>query len=199
MSFYFQYPDDWIGVPQFGDGEVFDTPRAWADALAAELVDLARPRLSRKDRPQVRTSLADAFALVGADLDEKKVQAGYLWLESFAGPLHIVTATVLSRRDVGDATLAEVAGARGDEDYVPPIVTEVTAAGGLAGVYVERHAPLDADAPHIATLSGTYAFEDDETLMVFGSSTTDLPSWESFRPHFSEFATTLRWEATGQV
>lgn len=199
MSFYFQYPDDWIGIPQFGGDEVFDTPRAWADALAAELVDLARPRVSRRERPQVRTSLADAFALVGADLDEKKVQAGYLWLESFAGPLHIVTAKVLSRQDVGDATLAEVAGARGDEDYVPPIVTEVAAVGGLAGVYVERHAPLDAEALHVATLSGTYVFEADESLMVFGSSTSDLPSWDAFRPRFAEFAATLRWEATGQV
>ena len=67
-------------------------------------------------------------------------------------------------------------------------------ASGLRGVYVERHAPLDDDAPHVAVISGTYAFHLPSGLVFLSSSSLDLAGFERFRPRFEEFSRSLRWE-----
>ena len=189
MNFFIEYPLDWVGIPGFGDGEVFATPEAWADALVREIASDARPRLGRKDR----AGLTDAFALIARGLEEGGAQSGYVWLETYRGPLQPVVLTTVPRSAVGDATAAEVAGARGDGDYVPPIVRDLVVAGGATAAYVERHAPLDSDAVHVATVSGVYAFPSDEGVVLLSASTTDFAGYERFRPHFEELAQTFRW------
>lgn len=190
MSFYIHYPDDWIGIPAFGEGEVFVTPQAWAEALTAEIAPLFRPKPKRRQR----ASLESVLALYGQNVREIGADTGYIWIDTLETAPFLVGSKVLSRQDVGDAPPAEVAGARSDGDYVPPIVRELTAGGGLPGVYVERHAPLDDAAVHVGTLIGTYVFESEDGLLMFGTSTTDFAAYERFRPHFEEFARTVRWE-----
>jgi hypothetical protein len=189
MNFFIEYPLDWVGIPRFGDGQVFATPEAWADALVREIAGDARPRLGRKER----AGLADALALIARGFEEGGAQSGYVWLESHRGPLHPVALTTMPRSAIGDASASEIAGARGDGDYVPPIVRDVVVDSGAAGAYVERHAPLDSEAVHVATVSGVYAFPSDEGVVVLSASTTDFAGYERFRPHFEELAQTFRW------
>ncbi|MEU1971676.1 hypothetical protein ABZ477_08460 [Microbacterium sp. NPDC019599] len=190
MSFYIHYPDDWIGVPQFGDGEVFATPRDWATALVAEIAPAFRP----KPRRRQRAALVDALALLGGSVQEIGAQSGYIWIDTLETAPFLVGSIPIPRSEVGDAPAVDIAGGRGDGDYVPPIVRDVVTDSGVPGVYVERHAPLDDRAVHVANLIGTYVFEVPEGFLMLGTSTTDFTAFERFRPHFEELARTVRWE-----
>ena len=63
-------------------------------------------------------------------------------------------------------------------------MTELRTATGLRGALVIRHAPLDADAPHILTLRASAALDVGDGFAVLGTATTDLAAFEAFRPEF---------------
>lgn len=191
MSFYIEYPDDWIGVPAFGPGETFATPEAWAAALVAEIAPTMRP----KPRRAQRAALAQVLAFVAGNVERIGADSGYVWLDPVDSSPFLVGAKVLSRLDVGDATPAQLAGAAEDSDFVPPIERELVTGPGVRGHYVERHAPLDDEAVHVGNLSGTYVLEADGELLLLGTATTDFAAYERFRPHFEEFAGSVRHEA----
>lgn len=186
-----EYPEGWIGIPRFGAGEMFADAEAWAAALAAELTDdlglFAR-------RGQRRTALADTFAFVARELEAGGADWGYIWLETLDGPLFFVAVQGLVRSDIGDASARELAGADGAGDYVPPIVREIEADAGDRGVYVERHSPMDADQPLAQVVSGSYAFESPEGVVLMQTSTLDMAGYERFRPRYEEFARTFAWD-----
>jgi hypothetical protein len=191
MAYSIDYPQDWIGIPHFGEGEVFATAEAWADALAGEIVAPLGLFGRKKER---RAALAETFAFVAKELEKGGAHWGYAWLASVDGPLRFVAVMGLAREDIGDAPAAELAGADGHGDYVPPIVREITASSGATGVYVERHSPMDDEAPLVQVISGTYAFERPDGVVLLQASTTDMAGYEAFRPHYEEFARSFRWD-----
>jgi hypothetical protein len=191
VSFSIDYPNDWIGIPEFGEGEVFATPQDWATALAAEIAPDLRPRPRRRQR----AALTDVLALYGASVAEIGAGRGYIWLDTLETAPFLVGSRTIARADVGDAPITDIAGAGGEADYVPPIVTDVVTDSGLRGISVERHAPLDDAAVHVGHLIGTYVFEVEEGFIMFGTSTTDFAGYDRFRPHFAEFARTVRWSS----
>lgn len=190
MSFYIHYPDDWIGVPGFGEGEMFATPRDWATALVAEIAPSFRPKPRRRER----AALTDALALLGGSVEEIGAHAGYIWIDTLQSAPFLVGSVPIPRAEAGDASAIDLAGGRSDADYVPPIVREVITGSGVAGAYVERHAPLDDRAVHVGNLIGTYVFEVPEGFLMLGTSTTDFAAYERFRPHFQELASSVRWD-----
>jgi hypothetical protein len=184
MSVFVRYPDDWIGVPAFGDGEAFATAEAWADALAVELVDVTGTPLTAEDTE----ALAGSLALVASDVEKRGAQSSYVYLESLRGPLHVVDGRMIPRREVGDAPVEEVAGIREPDVVREPTVTEVVTDSGLAGVLCVRHAPFDEDAQQVIILRATYAFEVDGGFFVLSTATTDLAGFERFRDRFAQLA-----------
>lgn len=191
MRYRIEYPDDWIGIPEVGEGREFTTARAWADAVVAHISAhggfLARTR-------GVHAGLGDALTVITEGLVSEGAHAGYVWPETLDGPYRFVAVYGFDRDDLGDATAADLAGAAGEHDYVPPLVSAVATLSGAEGVYVERHAPYDQDAPHVATVVGAYAFERPDGIVLMQSSTTDLAAFERFRPRYEEFARTFRWD-----
>lgn len=191
MRYRIEYPDDWIGIPEVGENREFATARAWADAVADHLTVHGGLFGGRKKRPTV---LADALTVITEGLVGEGAHAGYVWPETIDGPFRFVAVYGFDREDLGDATAAALAGASGEGDYVPPIVRGILTEAGTEGVYVERHSPLDQDAVHVATISGSFAFERPDGIVLLQSSTTDLAAFERFRPRYEEFARTFRWD-----
>lgn len=191
MRYRIEYPDDWIGIPEVGEGCEFATAREWADAVAAHIA--AHGGFFARTR-DLRTGLADALTVITDGLVAEGVHAGYVWPETLDGPFRFVAVYGFDREDLGDTTAAEVAGESGEGDYVPPIVRGIATLSGAEGVYVERHSPLDQDAVHVATISGSFAFERPDGIVLMQSSTTDLAAFERFRPRYEEFARTFRWD-----
>ncbi|MHA6667526.1 hypothetical protein ACX3O0_01520 [Homoserinimonas sp. A447] len=187
MSVFVRYPDDWIGVPPFGEGEVFQTAPEWADALVAELADVTAMRLTDDET----AALAGSLALVGGEVETRGAQSCYVYLESLRGPIHIVDGRMIARGEVGDAPVEEVAGIREPDLVREPTVTEVVTDSGLAGVLCVRHAPFDDDARQVMTLRGSYAFEVDGGFFLLSTATTDLAGFERFRPRFAELAASV--------
>ena len=180
MSVSVHYPDGWIGIPDFGAGEVFETPRAWAQALVVELVEGSSIPLE----PSEQEALVGALALVATGVAERGARASYVHLRTLRGPLELVDLALVPRAAVGDAPAAEVAGALDPDAVRPPTVTELRTATGLRGALVIRHAPLDADAPHILTLRASAALDVGDGFAVLGTATTELAAFEAFRPSF---------------
>lgn len=189
MPAFIEYPDDWIGIPDFGEGELFGTPLAWATALTDELMEDAGEVLA--DEP--RDALIGALALIATGIAERGAMTSYVWLASLHGPIDVVDVVMVSRYDVGDATADEIAGSRETDLLRPPTVTEITTAAGLRGALVVRHAPLDEDAAHIVTLRASVALEQDEGFILLGTAMQDLAQFEAFRPHFLELVESVRW------
>ncbi len=189
----FDYPQDWIGIPHFGEGEVFATPEAWASALAAELTEGLGFFSGRQKR---FAALAEAFASVARRLEVGGSHWGFIWLASFDGPLHVVATQALARGGIDGVSAAELAGADAEGDPTPPVVREIVAAAGAPGVYVERRALLDDEAARTQVLIGSYAFETPEAIVLLQASTTDVAGYELFRPHYEEFARTFLWVAS---
>lgn len=185
MSVYVQYPDDWIGVPEFGDGEAFATPGEWAQALADELIALSDERLEESER----IALIGALAVAGAGgpergTPERGAQATYVHLRSLRGSLELVDLVLVPRSAVGDASAAEVAGSLDPDAINPPTITALSTESGLRGALVIRHAPFDDEAPHIVTLRATAALDVGNGFAVLGTATTELAHFEAFRPNF---------------
>ena len=176
-------------------------PSRTTDALRAGVLPL-EARGGACTLVGVEVHLADAHDL-GRDLDAfvvaRELEAGgadwgYIWLETLDGPLFFVAVQGLVRGDIGDASACELAGADGAGDYVPPIVREIEADAGDRGVYVERHSPMDADQPLAQVVSGSYAFESPEGVVLMQTSTLDMAGYERFRPRYEEFARTFAWD-----
>ena len=180
MSVYVQYPDDWIGVPEFGEGEVFATPAEWARALVDELIPLADENLEEGER----VALIGALTLAGTGVADRGANTSYVHLRTLRGPLELVDLVLVPRSAVGDAPAEEVAGSLDPDAINPPTVTELSTAAGLRGALVVWHAPLDAEAPHIVTLRAAAALDVGNGFAVLGTSTTELAQFEVFRPDF---------------
>ncbi|MBH0129507.1 hypothetical protein [Salinibacterium sp. NK8237] len=190
MSVFVRYPDDWIGVPPCGPLEEYSTPRVWAQALVDEVVEIARVKLSGDESE----ALVGALSLIATDTAARGVQASYIFLESFNGPVHYVEGEMIPRSAVGDAPVEEIAGSRDPDVIREPTLTEIVTTSGLRGVLCVRHAPFDEEASHIVTLRATYAFEVEGGFFVLRNATTDLVGFERFREHFSELAATVSEE-----
>ena len=181
MSVFVRYPDDWIGVPEFGDDELFAEPDAWATALTDELIALG---IDEPLTASERAALIGALTLLGSGVHERGARAAYVHLGSLRGPIDVVDLALVPRADVGDAPAHEIAGSLDPDAMQPPTVTNILTPGGLHGALVIRHAPFDAEAPHIVTLRATAALDIGEGFAVLGTSTTDLAGFEALRPHF---------------
>lgn len=188
MAVYVDYPEDWIGIPEFGEGELFGEPRAWASALTDELVDDTGETLDDSERG----ALVSALALVATDVTARGSVASYVWLASLRGPVHVVDTVLVARSETGDAAAHEVAGSLETDVLRAPVVTDVVTDRGLRGALVVRHAPLDADAPHVVTLRATYALDVGPGFIVLGTATQDLAQFEAFRPHFRRLIDSVR-------
>lgn len=183
MSIFVRYPDDWIGVPACGDGEMFAEPREWASALVDELIEIdTNVTLAASERE----ALISALTLLGSGVRERGATAAYIHLGSLRGPIEVVDLALVARADVGDAPAHEIAGSLDPDAIAPPTVTNVVTPGGLHGALVIRHAPFDEQAPHIVTLRATAALDVGEGFAVLGTATTDLAGFEAFRPYFLE-------------
>lgn len=180
MSVFVQYPDDWIGVPEFGADELFATARDWAQALTEELITDAAEHPADEER----AALVSALAVIGASVSERGAVASYVFMHSLRGPIDFADLVLVPRSAVGDAPAAEVAGALDPDAIHPPTVIALSTANGFEGALVIRHAPLDDDAPHIITLRASAALDIGAGYVVLGTSTTDLAGFEAFRPHF---------------
>lgn len=180
MSVFVRYPDDWIGVPEFGPDEVFATARDWAQALTDELITEVGEQLEQEER----AALVGALTVIGVSVAERGAAASYVFLHSIRGPVDFVDLELVPRSAVGDAPASDIAGALEPDAINPPTVTELSTANGLRGALVIRHAPLDADAPHIVTLRASAALDVGDGFAVLATSTTDLAGFEAFRPHF---------------
>ena len=191
MSVYVEYPDDWIGVPEFGDGEVFATPGEWAVALADELIPLGDEQLEEGER----IALIGALAVAGTGTAERGAQATYVHLRSLRGPLELVDLVLVPRSAVGDASAAEVAGSLDPDAINPPTITALSTEGGLRGALVIRHAPFDAEAPHIVTLRATAALDVGNGFAVLSTATTELAHFEAFRPDFLALIESVKVDA----
>ena len=97
MSVSVHYPDGWIGIPDFGAGEVFETPRAWAQALVVELVEGSSIPLE----PSEQEALVGALALVATGVAERGARASYVHLRTLRGPLELVDLALVPRAAVG--------------------------------------------------------------------------------------------------
>ncbi len=191
MKYRIEYPEDWIGIPDVGEGLEFETARAWSDAVAQHIVSAGGWFSRKKDR---RAFLSDTLTVIAEGLAEEGAHAGYVWPETLDGPFRFVAVYGFDRAELGEATAVELAGGTDRSDYVPPIVRDAVSASGATGVYVERHAPLDDDAVHVATITGTYVFERPDSVVLLQAATTDLAAFERFRPRFEAFAATFRWD-----
>lgn len=180
MSVIVEYPGDWIGVPRFGDGEVFARPADWAAALADELIAESDVRPKREQRK----SLVSALTVLGTGTDERGASASYIHYPGWGSTPELVDVVLLDRSVTGDASAAEVAGAGEDDLLREPTVTDIENRWGLRGSLVIRHAPMDAEAPHVVTLRASCALDVGDGFAVLGTATTDLPAFEAFRPHF---------------
>ncbi len=180
MSVHITYPPDWIGVPGFGDGEVFDTPAEWAEMLAGELLI----EFGISPRPEERRALVAALTVMGTGTKERGASASYIHYPAWGAPLELVDVVLLDRGVVGDAPAHEVAGSNEPDLLRPATVTDIVNATGLSGSLVIRHAPMDDDAPEVVTLRASCALDVGDGFVVLGTATTDLPAFEAFRPHF---------------
>ena len=187
MSVLVSYPNDWIGVPEFGVGEVFATPDKWSRALTDELIGVTGQPLTL----EAKKALIDTLRFVGSDVGERGAQSCYVYLETLNGPVHIVDVRLVPRGEVGDATAADVAGATEPDAFRQPTVTDIVTESGLSGVLCVRHAPLDEDAEHVVTLRASYAFEIEGGFFLMWTATTDLTGFERFRPRFAELAASV--------
>ncbi len=180
MSVHITYPPDWIGVPGFGDGEVFDDPADWAAMLADELLvefGITPPR-------EQRQALADALTIMGSGTKERGASASYIHYPAWGAPLELVDVVLLDRSVVGDAPAHEVAGSNEPDLLRPATVTDIVNASGLSGSLVIRHAPMDDETPDVVSLRASCALDVGDGFVVLGTATTDLPAFEAFRPHF---------------
>ncbi|GAA2002299.1 hypothetical protein [Microbacterium ulmi] len=184
MNVYVDYPEDWIGVPQFGPAEQFPDAAQWAAALADELLVEFGVRAAREER----ASLVSALTILGEGTRRRGATASYIHYPSYGAPLELVDTVLLDRSVVGDAPAHEVAGALEPDLLAAPTVTPLTTRRGLTGALVVRHAPMDAEAPHIVTLRASCALDVGDGWFVLGTATTDLPAFEAFRAHFLELA-----------
>lgn len=180
MSVYVQYPDDWIGVPEFGEHEAFAMPSEWARALADELIPLADENLDESER----VALIGALTVTGTGVADRGANASYVHLRTLRGPIELVDLVLIPRSAVGDASAEEVAGSLDPDAINPPTVTALSTVRGLHGALVVRHAPFDAEAPYIVTLRASAALDIGNGFAVLGTSTTDLAQFEAFRPDF---------------
>ena len=180
MSVHVTYPPDWIGVPSFGEGEVFAAP---AD-LAAMLTDELVAEFGVAPSAQERQAVAAALTIMGSGTRERGASASYIHFPAWGGPLELVDVVLLDRGVVGDAPAHEVAGSTEPDLLRPPTITDVTTASGLSGSLVIRHAPMDDDAPHVVSLRASCALDVGDGFVVLGTATTDLAAFEAFRPHF---------------
>ena len=180
MSVHVTYPPDWIGVPPFGEGEVFAAPADWAAMLTDELV----AEFGVAPSPQQRQAVVDALTIMGSGTRERGASASYIHFPAWGAPLELVDVVLLDRGVVGDAPAHEVAGSTESDLLRPPTITDVTTASGLSGSLVIRHAPMDDDAPHVVSLRASCALDVGDGYVVLGTATTDLAAFEAFRPHF---------------
>ena len=180
MSVYIEYPADWIGVPAFGEGEVFATPAAWATALSDELI----AESGVAPTPEARQSLVNALTMMGTGTRERGASASYIHYPHWGSTPELVDVLLIERATVGDSPAHEVAGS-GEPDLLrPATITDIVTAKGLRGSLVIRHAPMDEDAPHVVTLRASCALDVGDDYLVLGTATTDLAAFEAFRPSF---------------
>jgi hypothetical protein len=180
MSVHITYPPDWIGVPGFGDGALFDSSAEWAEMLADELLTefgIAPP-------PAERQALVGALTIMGAGTKERGASASYIHYPAWGSPLELVDVVLLDRSVVGDASAHEVAGSNEPDLLRPATVTEIVNASGLSGSLVIRHAPMDDETTGVVSLRASCALDVGDGFVVLGTATTDLAAFESFRPHF---------------
>jgi hypothetical protein len=180
MSVHVTYPPDWIGVPGFGDGEVFETPADWAEMLAGELLiefGITPPAAERQ-------ALVNALTIMGTGTKERGASASYIHYPWWGAPLELVDVVLLDRSVVGDAPANEVAGSNEPDLLQPATVTDIVNAAGLRGSLVIRHAPMDDESPDVVSLRASCALDVGDGFVVLGTATTDLPAFEAFRPHF---------------
>ncbi len=180
MSVHITYPPDWIGVPPFGEGQVFATPAEWAAMLTDELV----VEFGVSPSPEERQAVVNGLTIMGSGTQERGASASYIHFPAWGAPLELVDVVLLDRGVVGDATADEVAGSTEPDLLRPPTITEITTASGLTGSLVIRHAPMDDGAPHVVSLRASCALDVGDGFVVLGTATTDLPAFEAFRPHF---------------
>lgn len=190
MSFFIAYPDDWIGVPDFGDGEMFAAPIDWAAALVAELAADAGTEFTGEQR----SSLVEALSLLATGVrEERGADSAYIWLASLHGPVRVVDVRAISRRAAGDASAADLAG-QGDPGLLrEPRVEEFVSDFGVRGVAVEGYVPLDEAASHVVIVRAAHVLESEDGFLQLVSSSTDLAGFEQFRPHFARLAHRVSW------
>jgi len=180
VSVHVTYPPDWIGVPPFGDGQVFATPGEWAAMLADELV----AEFGVTPAPEARQALVNALTIMGSGTQERGASASYIHYPAWGATLELVDVVLLDRSVVGDAPAHEVAGSTEPDLLRAPTITDVVTPSGLSGSLVIRHAPMDDEAVHVVSLRASCALDVGDGFVVLGTATTDLAAFEAFRPHF---------------
>lgn len=192
MNVYVDYPDDWIGVPRFGEEQAFPDAATWAALLADELVEEFQVR----PPAAARAGLVSALSLL-AEGSERRGATSYIHYPAWGAALELVDTVLLDRGVVGDASLDEIAGALEPDLLRPATVTRIDTDAGLSGVLVVRHAPMDQESPEIVVLRASCALDVGDGVFVLGTASTDLPGFEAFRPHLLALIESVRVAADG--